>query len=236
MNYEVAPQCCIPLRSEFLGCYTDTDSEEGPSYDSAFIIDVQQPLTSFMNMLFSESDHEQTYHEQPKIINSTIGDDQINNDIIFDDPNVEVNDAKDEDQYLDDILKLKAKVKKNENVVVKMSKFVQAMFMLGPKPFSFHESKLKHGLGYENPYTLKQAIFKNPKLYDASYLHSLNVHANFHDTEEILKDATKSQIKMNNKLKDPITIEKKKNFLPINYGKLNDLYETFVPQVELSLE
>ncbi|GKC92400.1 hypothetical protein Tco_1157842 [Tanacetum coccineum] len=46
-----------------------------------------------MNMLFSESDHEQTYHEQPKIINSTIGDDQINNDIIFDDPNVEVNDG-----------------------------------------------------------------------------------------------------------------------------------------------
>nr|GEX03559.1 hypothetical protein [Tanacetum cinerariifolium] len=30
-------------------------------------------------------------HEQPKIINATIGDDQINSDIIFDDPNVKVN-------------------------------------------------------------------------------------------------------------------------------------------------
>ncbi|GJR35633.1 hypothetical protein Tco_1211317 [Tanacetum coccineum] len=62
------------------------------------------------------------------------------------------------------------------------------------------------------------------------------VHANVCDTEEILEDATKSQIKMENKLKDPIAIEKKQNFRPINYEKLNDLYETFVPQVELSLE
>ncbi|GKE99026.1 hypothetical protein Tco_0022377, partial [Tanacetum coccineum] len=63
-----------------------------------------------------------------------------------------------------------------------------------------------------------------------------NVRANVRDTEETLEDATKSQIKMKDKLKDPIAIEKKQNFLPINYGKLNDLYETFVPQVELSLE
>ncbi|GJU60877.1 hypothetical protein Tco_1238643 [Tanacetum coccineum] len=73
-------------------------------------------------------------------------------------------------------------------------------------------------------------------MYDASYLHSSNVHANVHDTEEILEDATKSQIKMNEKLKDPISIEKKQNFLLINYRKLNDLYENFVPQVELSFE
>ncbi|GJS36622.1 hypothetical protein Tco_0535004 [Tanacetum coccineum] len=117
-----------------------------------------------------------------------------------------------------------------------MSNFVQAMFMLRPKPLSVYDPQLKHGLGYENPYTLKQAISVNPKLYDASYLHSSNVCANVCDTEEILEDATKSQIKMKNKLKDPIDVEKKQNFLLINYGKLNDLYEIFVPQVELSLE
>ncbi|GJU02561.1 ribonuclease H-like domain-containing protein [Tanacetum coccineum] len=83
---------------------------------------------------------------------------------------------------------------------------------------------------------LKQAISKNLKLYDALYLHSSKVHVNVCDTEEILKDATKSQIKMENKLKDPIAIEKKQIFRPIGYRKLNDLYETFVLQVELSAE
>ncbi|GJZ72589.1 hypothetical protein Tco_0636735 [Tanacetum coccineum] len=226
----------------------NTDSDEGPSYDSAFISEVQTPSTSFMNPLFSKSDHEQTYHEQHKIISSTNNDDQINSDIIFDDPNVEVNDGsvehdknahdqhdnelellarnayqeaekklilakKDkqqnleltkqleqykerfnttEDKYLDDVLNLEAKLKMNENMVMKMSNSVQALFMLGPKPLSVYDPQLKYGLGYENPYTLKQAISENPKLYDASYLYSSNVRANVRDTEEILEDTTKS--------------------------------------------
>ncbi|GJT72924.1 hypothetical protein Tco_1032210 [Tanacetum coccineum] len=41
---------------------------------------------------------------------------------------------------------------------------------------------------------------------------------------------------MENRLKDPIAIEKKQNFRSIDYKKLNDLYKTFVPQVELSAE
>ncbi|GJU95834.1 integrase, catalytic region, zinc finger, CCHC-type containing protein [Tanacetum coccineum] len=71
----------------------NTESDEGPSYDSAFISEVQKPSTSYMNLLFSDSDHEQKYPAQPKIINYTIGDDQINSDIIFDDPNVDVNNG-----------------------------------------------------------------------------------------------------------------------------------------------
>ncbi|GJR21209.1 hypothetical protein Tco_0969736 [Tanacetum coccineum] len=60
-----------------------------------------------MNLLFIDSNHEQTYHEQPKIINSTIGDDQIYSDIIFDDPNVKVNNGSVEhDKYVHDSNKL----------------------------------------------------------------------------------------------------------------------------------
>ncbi|GKE76136.1 hypothetical protein Tco_1542256, partial [Tanacetum coccineum] len=59
-----------------------TNSDEGPSYDSAFISKAQTPSTSFMNLLFYNSDHEQTYHVQPEIVNST-NDDQINSDVIF---------------------------------------------------------------------------------------------------------------------------------------------------------
>ncbi|GJU95833.1 retrovirus-related pol polyprotein from transposon TNT 1-94 [Tanacetum coccineum] len=116
-----------------------------------------------------------------------------------------------EDKYLDDVLNLEAKLKTNENVVIKMSQSVQAMFMLGPKPLLFYDPKLKHGLGSK-------------------------VHVNVRNTKEILKDATKSQIKMENKLKDPIAIEKKQNFQITDYKKLNTLYENFVPQVELSAE
>ncbi|GJY71890.1 hypothetical protein Tco_0475593 [Tanacetum coccineum] len=73
---------------------TDSDSENESSYESAFINEVQNPSTSFMNPLYSQSDHEQMYHQQQKIIKPTIGNDQINSDIILDDPNVEVHDGK----------------------------------------------------------------------------------------------------------------------------------------------
>ncbi|GJW53841.1 hypothetical protein Tco_0097926 [Tanacetum coccineum] len=68
---------------------TNIDSDAGPSYDSAFLIEVQTPSTSYVNPLFAKDNQEQKYPKQPKIINNTIGDDQI--DIIFDEPNVDVN-------------------------------------------------------------------------------------------------------------------------------------------------
>ncbi|GJR80249.1 hypothetical protein Tco_0151034 [Tanacetum coccineum] len=141
-----------------------------------------------------------------------------------------------DDKYLDDVFKLETKPKTNENVVIKMSQSVQAMLMLGSKPLSFYDPKLKHGLGYKNPYTLKKAISHNPKLYDASTFQSSKVHMNVCDTGDILEDATKCQIKIENKLKDPIAIEKKQIFHSIDYKKLNALYENFVPQVELFAE
>ncbi|GJW71418.1 hypothetical protein Tco_0128335 [Tanacetum coccineum] len=110
------------------------------------------------------------------------------------------------------------------------------MFMLGPKPMSFYDPNVKHGLGYENPYTLKKAISQNPKLYDASCFSDTKIHVNVRDTEDILDDATKSQTKMENKLKDQVAIEKKQNVRTIDYNKLNALYEDFVPQKELSAE
>ncbi|GJS00066.1 hypothetical protein Tco_0316574 [Tanacetum coccineum] len=213
---------------------TNNDSEDGQSYAFVFISEVQNQSTSFMNPLYSQGDHEQTYHEQQEIIKPIIGNDQIISDIIFDDPHIEFNDGKVEhDKNVHDqqdnamellagnaykeVEKQQLLAKKNEDVVVKMSNSVQAMFIFRPKQTSFYDSQLKHGLVYENPYTLKKAMFENPKLYEASYLHSSNVRANICSTEEIIEDATKSQLKMKEKLKDPIAIENKVNFLPINY-------------------
>ncbi|GJS08870.1 hypothetical protein Tco_0365666 [Tanacetum coccineum] len=141
-----------------------------------------------------------------------------------------------EDKYHDTALDLEARAKKNADVVLKIGNSIQGMFMLEPKPMSFYDSNSKHGLGYENPYTLKKAISQNPKLYDASCLDDSKIHVNVRDTEDILDDATKSQIKMKNKLKDPIAIEKKQNVCTIDYKKSNALYEDFVPQKEFSAE
>ncbi|GJV57287.1 retrovirus-related pol polyprotein from transposon TNT 1-94 [Tanacetum coccineum] len=58
-------------------------SDAGPSYDSAFISEVQ---SSSIN-----ENKEQMYPTHTKIINSTIGDDQIDSNIIFDEPNGHVN-------------------------------------------------------------------------------------------------------------------------------------------------
>ncbi|GJS07397.1 retrovirus-related pol polyprotein from transposon TNT 1-94 [Tanacetum coccineum] len=61
----------------------DNTSDAGLSYDSAFISKVQSSSNN--------ENEEQMYPTHTKIINSTIGDDQIDSDIIFDSPNRNVN-------------------------------------------------------------------------------------------------------------------------------------------------
>ncbi|GJV77625.1 retrovirus-related pol polyprotein from transposon TNT 1-94 [Tanacetum coccineum] len=62
-----------------------------PGYDSEFLSEVLTPSTSYVNPLFAKDNYEQKYLMQPKIINSIIGDDQIDTNIIFDAPNDVVN-------------------------------------------------------------------------------------------------------------------------------------------------
>ncbi|GJT83024.1 hypothetical protein Tco_1057366 [Tanacetum coccineum] len=50
--------------------------------------------TSYVNPLFAKDNQEQKYPKQPKIIYDAIGDDQIDSNIIFDEPNVDVNSGK----------------------------------------------------------------------------------------------------------------------------------------------
>ncbi|GJT97415.1 hypothetical protein Tco_1092933 [Tanacetum coccineum] len=61
-------------------------------------------------------------------------------------------------------------------------------------------------------------------MYDGERLHSAKLTIDSPDSEETLKDAKESLLKMRNKM------------VQINYGKLNALYETFVPQQEFSVE
>ncbi|GJU76242.1 integrase, catalytic region, zinc finger, CCHC-type containing protein [Tanacetum coccineum] len=141
-----------------------------------------------------------------------------------------------EDTYHDTILDLEAKLKKNVDLFLKLGNSLQGMFMLVPKPLSVYDQQLKHGLGYPNPYTLKQAISKCPKLYVASCLGNLEIPLNVRDSEDTLEESFKSQQKMTEKMNDPIAVANKQNCWTINYKKLNALYKDFVPQKELSVE
>ncbi|GKA52023.1 retrovirus-related pol polyprotein from transposon TNT 1-94 [Tanacetum coccineum] len=104
--------------------------------------------------------------------------------------------SENEDKYHDTILDLEEKLKKNVDLFLKIGNSLQAMFMLGPKPLSVYDQQLKHGLGYPNPYTLRQAISECPKLYVASRTGNIEIPLNVRDSEETLEDAFKSQQKM----------------------------------------
>ncbi|GKE01923.1 hypothetical protein Tco_1389906 [Tanacetum coccineum] len=83
---------------------------------------------------------------------------------------------------------------------------------------------------------LSKSNFSESKFYDAACLDDSKFQMNVRDTEDILDDATKSQIKMKKKSQDPIPIEKKQNVWTTDYKKLNAIYEDFVPQKEFSAE
>ncbi|GKC61702.1 hypothetical protein Tco_1089300 [Tanacetum coccineum] len=76
---ELNANICLMARIQ----QADNTSDAGPSYDYAFISEVQ---SSSIN-----ENEEQMYLTHTKIINSTISDDQIDSDIIFDSPNRNVN-------------------------------------------------------------------------------------------------------------------------------------------------
>ncbi|GJR11838.1 hypothetical protein Tco_0794490 [Tanacetum coccineum] len=99
--------------------------------------------------------------------------------------------SENEDRYHDTVLDLDAKLKKNVDLILKLGNSLQGMFMLGPKPLFVYDQQLKHGLGYLNPYTLKQAISQCPKLYLASSLGNSEISLNIRDTDATLDDASK---------------------------------------------
>ncbi|GJT44876.1 hypothetical protein Tco_0953591, partial [Tanacetum coccineum] len=84
---ELSANICLMARIQ----PANIDFDTGPSYDSAFLSEVQTPSTGYVNPLFTKDNQEQKYPKQPKIINDTIGGDQIDSNIIFDEPNVDVN-------------------------------------------------------------------------------------------------------------------------------------------------
>nr|GEU70200.1 hypothetical protein [Tanacetum cinerariifolium] len=96
--------------------------------------------------------------------------------------------------------------------------------MLGKKPNKVYDPHLKTGLGYENPKRLKKAIEVQLRMYDNEKLKNNKLKVDLPVYEETLEDVEKSRLKMKDKM------------IPLDYSKLNALYESFVPQMEIYVE
>ncbi|GKB68065.1 integrase, catalytic region, zinc finger, CCHC-type containing protein [Tanacetum coccineum] len=97
------------------------------------------------------------------------------------------------------------------------------------KPHNFYDETHKTTLGYQNLLYLSQAQRLQPTLCNGNVLIDKHNPVFVCDSEETLILAEESCLKINEKQ----TQDKAK---PINYAKLNKIYEYFVPQKQLSAE
>nr|GEW42188.1 retrovirus-related Pol polyprotein from transposon TNT 1-94 [Tanacetum cinerariifolium] len=131
-----------------------------------------------------------------------------------------------EDKYLEEMVILTNANKVATNVLKGFQMPTHTISMLSKRPnFASHDLH-KTGLGYSNPRYGKQARISQPSLYDGHVLlNSNHPPTRVHDSKESLVHAEVCKIKID---------ERPGHALPINYAKLNALYDQFVPQKEFS--
>ncbi|GKD30660.1 retrovirus-related pol polyprotein from transposon TNT 1-94, partial [Tanacetum coccineum] len=192
----------------------DENAETVPSYDAKT---VSQVHASFKV-------HEQVSDGKRNTIIQKTDDDQIDSSIMFDDPFVENNggtsehDSTAHDEYRE-IQMLAYNVQRDaEN-----QKFSSNDSHAWKKPNKVYDPFLKAGLGYTNHVCLKKAIAAQP-MYDGDLIHNNKLVIHTTDSEETLEDTEENQNKMRHKM------------VQMDYEKINALYETYVPQQELSAE
>ncbi|GJW29352.1 retrovirus-related pol polyprotein from transposon TNT 1-94 [Tanacetum coccineum] len=106
--------------------------------------------------------------------------------------------------------------------------------ILSKRPTFSTEDLHKSTLGHRNAVYLKAAQLCSLALYLGDVIVD-HVHTPFrvYDSEETLVQAEVSRTMILERMKDPLC---KVSSKPINYAKLNSLYDTFVPQTQLSRE
>nr|GEU54454.1 copia protein [Tanacetum cinerariifolium] len=108
------------------------------------------------------------------------------------------------------------------------------------EPQVFNDNIHKQALGYQNSFYLKKAQWIKPTFYDGIVISNKHVAIPVIDNEETLILEEVSLSKLSEKEKDPEAIKRKISNKPIDYVKLNKLYEDFgkrfVSQQELSAD
>ncbi|GJY43095.1 retrovirus-related pol polyprotein from transposon TNT 1-94 [Tanacetum coccineum] len=211
---ELSANICLMARIQ----PANNTSDVGPSYDSAFISEqlarnayledekqqlfaqkVQKQNTTLTNQL-------ELYKERVRVLENINGDNNYLNEFLEVDRQAKHFNQQAQSQFIrdrdiiHDLEKqrdLEAKLKKNVDLMLKLGNSLQGMIMLGPKPLSVYDPQLKHGLGYSNPYILKQAISQCPKLYLPSSLSNSEIPLNVRDTEDTHDDSSKNFVPQN---------------------------------------
>nr|GEU87310.1 hypothetical protein [Tanacetum cinerariifolium] len=144
-----------------------------------------------------------------------------------------------ENKYIENEIDLENKLKELNNLIFKLGQSAQTVLML-TKPQSFYDNIHKQALGYQNPFYLKKAQRIKPTFYDGTVISNKHAAMLVIDEEETLILEEVSRSKMSEKEKDPEAIKQKISNKPVDYVKLNKLYEDFrkrfVPQQELSTD
>ncbi|GJU13804.1 retrovirus-related pol polyprotein from transposon TNT 1-94 [Tanacetum coccineum] len=242
---ELSANICLMARIQ----PADQNSDDEPSYESAFISEVQ---SSSINV-----NEEQMYPTYTKIINSTIGDDQIDSDIIFYSPNGNVNSGSvEKDTHVPDLYIIRDLEKQRDKLDLDVKDYkwkneeLQKTHLILKRQMSenedsYHdtvldlEAKLKKNVDLilKVGNSLQGMFMLGPKplsVYDQQLKHEISL--NVRDTGDTLDDASKSQQKMYEKMNHPIAVANKQNCWIIDYEQINALYKDFVPQKEISAE
>ncbi|GJZ13411.1 hypothetical protein Tco_0548641 [Tanacetum coccineum] len=95
------------------------------------------------------------------------------------------------------------------------------------KPQVFYDNNQKQALAFQNPFYRKKAQQIRPMIYDGNVIAKETNVISIADSEETLMVEEESRSKMLLKQSDPMVLEKKVNIKPINYDKLNRLFEDF---------
>ncbi|GJZ29240.1 integrase, catalytic region, zinc finger, CCHC-type containing protein [Tanacetum coccineum] len=178
---ELSANICLMARIQ----PADQNSDDEPSYESAFIWKCRSIFIASMRIdeKYIIRDLEKQRDELSQEVKHFK---QKNKELQQSHLILKRKMSENEDKYHDTILDLEEKLKKNVDMFLKIGNSLQAMFMLGPKPLSVYDQQLKHGLGYPNPYTLRQAISECPKLYVASRTDKYrNFLVNVRDSEKL---------------------------------------------------
>ncbi|GKD29331.1 putative reverse transcriptase domain, ribonuclease H-like domain, aspartic peptidase domain protein [Tanacetum coccineum] len=131
-----------------------------------------------------------------------------------------------EDKYLEEIVCLKSANQVATGLLQKFQMPTQTIPMLSKKPMIASSDIHKIGLGFSNPWYGRKAQLSQPALYDGHrLLQPGHARVTVHDSDETLLETEVSRMKMS---------QKPGHVKPIDYAKLNALYDQFVPQKELS--
>ncbi|GJU30867.1 hypothetical protein Tco_1174456 [Tanacetum coccineum] len=140
-----------------------------------------------------------------------------------------------ETKFLTDFSNLKKLNDKLENKLYSQDHSIQTVHMM-LKPKKLYDQDAVMAIGAQNPFYLRKAKMVQPALYDGDeILKTHHVPVSVTSSEEDLEIAEITRQKMNEKMNDPVCVEKKIKIIPPNYSKENFL-ATFTPQTQLTPE